>query len=180
MQENNIEPEAFGQPQSSGPNKDLSKSDGGLYTSECLKALARSNVSGNDFLVEIHGKNVDEPLPPEFSSLKILCKAGNRRCFGTEYANFFTDLLKKHNPYCCWSFKYNHVRKEGSKKRSAPFFQSKAVCSMKSCPHVVYLKVQHQDSKVVNISFKGNINQESCIYAVRRLTDGKKEYKNSL
>ncbi len=46
---------------------------------------------------------------------------------------------------------------------------------MKSYPHVVYLKVQHQDSKVVNISFKGNINQESCIYAVCRLIDGKKE-----
>ncbi len=28
---------------------------------------------------------------------------------------------------------------------------------------------------MVNISFKGNINQESCIYAVCRLIDGKKE-----
>ncbi len=36
---------------------------------------------------------------------------------------FFTDLLQKHNLYCCWSFKYNHVRKEGSKKRSALFFK---------------------------------------------------------
>ena len=82
-----------------------------MYSEECLKGLGRSEkLVGTDFTASIVREDIVVPLPSDFHSIEIVAKKHNRRCLGGTYANFFSKLLSKHNPYCCWALKCNRVR----------------------------------------------------------------------
>ena len=66
--------------------------------------------------------NVSEPVPPELEILPTYKNQAGRRSFGYNYTNVFNRILSKYNKYCCFAFKYNHVRKHNSRKKSARLY----------------------------------------------------------
>ena len=49
------------------------------------------------------------------------------------FRNVFNRTLSKHNKYCCFGFKNNHVPKHNSRKKSAPLYTVKAECVITRC-----------------------------------------------
>ncbi|XP_033634969.1 uncharacterized protein LOC117296187 [Asterias rubens] len=49
------------------------------------------------------------------------------------HINIFAKKVSEVNPYCVLVFKFNRVKKFGSRKRRAPFFHGKAVCKFDGC-----------------------------------------------
>ena len=58
-----------------------------------------------------------EPVPEKLSLAPIDKNDEGERCFAYNYTNVFNKVLSKHNKYCSFSFKYNHIHKENSRKR---------------------------------------------------------------
>ena len=160
-------------------NKEADGCSPAMYSEECLKGLGRSEkLVGTDFTASIVREDIVVPLPSDFHSIEILDKKHSRRCLGGNYANFFSKLLFKHNPYCCWAFKYNRVKGKRC-KRPVPFFQGMAKCTIEGCGSTVYIKVRNSNSDTVHLSFKGDIHHPKGVQGARRITlDEKERLKN--
>ena len=87
------------------------------------RSLSNSNVpSSGTFRAELN-KNVSiVSLPSAWRDIPVKNiterKTGKtHRAFDAGYTSFFSEVLKKFNPYCCWIFKRNYIKKENSRKR---------------------------------------------------------------
>ena len=99
----------------------------------------------------------------------VLTKIDNRRCLEGNCANFFYKILHEHNPYCCWSFKYNRVRGKNF-KGNVPCFKIKAICTITGCKSAVYITVRDSESSTVHLQFSGEVHHPSGVIASRRIT----------
>ena len=72
-------------------------------------------------------------LPSEWRHIPVKRVTGrsqqtDHRAFEGNYTTFFSNVLKKFNPYCCWVFKKNYIKKEYSRKKTTPYWRGNAVC----------------------------------------------------
>ena len=77
------------------------------------------------------------PIPEEFfyfDTVNVVFRQGVHRAFGYNYTNFFSDIIKKYNPFCFLKFTRNFIRREDSRKQKAPKFNVEAACQMDGCP----------------------------------------------
>lgn len=49
------------------------------------------------------------------------------------HTKLFAQKVAEQVPFCSLSFKHNRVKKEGSKKRDAPFYRGSAICKFENC-----------------------------------------------
>ena len=117
--------------------------------------------------------NVSETVPPEHEILSIDENQADGLSFGYNYTNAFNKTLSKYNKYCSFAFKYNHVRKRNSRKKSAPLYTVKAECAIRGCP-VTATNKEFDKSDMLNIAFEGNVIHPIGEYKARRRIDKEK------
>ena len=134
---------------------------------------------GETLLLRNLEKAILEPVPEELSLVPIDKNNEAEHCFGYNYTNVFNKVLSKHDKYCCFSFKYNHIRKENSRKKSTPKFEIKAKSTKSGCP--VSATIQKFDnSEFMNINLRGDIVHPIGKYKSRRRIDDKKKVLDSV
>ena len=118
--------------------------------------------------------NVSEPVPPELEILSIDENQADGRSFGYNYTNAFNKTLSKYNKYCSFAFKYNHVRKRNSRKKSAPLYTVKAECTITGCPVTAAIKT-FDKCDTLNIAFEGILHLIGECKARRRIDKEKED-----
>ena len=79
----------------------------------------------------------------------------DHRAFEGNYTTFFSNVLKKFNPYCCWVFKKNYIKKEYSRKKTSPYWRGNAVCKYGDVH--VDLMIENREQGVLKIKFSNDI-----------------------
>ena len=117
--------------------------------------------------------NVSETVPPEHEILSIDENQADGLSFGYNYTNAFNKTLSKYNKYCSFAFKYNHVRKRNSRKKSAPLYTVRAECTITGCPVTATIKT-FDKSDMLNIAIEGDVIHPIGEYKARRRIDKEK------
>ena len=104
----------------------------------------------------------------------VICCQGVHRPFGYNYTNFFSDTMKKYNPFSSLKFTRNFIRWEDSRKEKAPKFIVEAACQMDGCPAKITIQQLACRKYIFNLTFQGNIKYKRGDLKAIRLTDAKK------
>ena len=113
-----------------------------------------------------------------FDTVNVVSRQRVHRAFGYNYTTFFSDIIKKYNPFCFLKFTRNFIRREDSKKRKAPKFNVEAACQMDGCPAKITIQQlacgKNNFENIFTLTLKGNIKHKRSDLKARRLTDAKK------
>ena len=114
----------------------------GVFRSKCIKHV--SSVSLPSAWRDIPVKSITD-------------KSGetSHRAFDTDYISFFSDILKKMNPHCCWIFKKNYIKKENSRKKSCPYWRGLAICKYGDVS--VQMKIENRNENLLQVRFSGDV-----------------------
>ena len=86
-----------------------------LSLSDCFEAKLKSRV-------------LKVPIPEEFfhlDTVSVVSRQGVHRAFEYNYTSFFSDIIKKYNPFLFHKFTRNFIRREDSRKQKHPNLMSK-------------------------------------------------------
>lgn len=86
------------------------------------------------------------------------------RLFRYKYTNVFDRTLSKHSEYCCFAFKYNHVPKHNSRKKSAPLYKVKAECATTRCPVTATNKTFDKTLENINLGGESTRRKKALIW----------------
>jgi hypothetical protein len=127
------------------------------------KSLSSSNVpSSGTFRAELSKDVSFVSLPSKWRDIPVKNVADQKRgkthrAFDAGYTSFFSDILKKFNPYCCWIFKRNYIKKLNSRKKSSPYWCGAATCKFGDV--LVQLKIANREEGVLEIRFTSDVCQ---------------------
>lgn len=108
-------------------------------------------------------------LPTEWLDIPIKSTAsGTALAFAVNYTTFFYNILYIFNPFCCFVFKRNYIKKENSRKITSPYWRGTAVCKYNDV--VAHLKIQNREENVLEITFIGDVNHNITTPKVKRVT----------
>ena len=132
-----------------------------MYSSNLMRGLARSKLPSGIEANLILSK-VSVPLPSEW---QLITPSQNLNIFGaptrlrynSESVKYFTKILSRHSPYCCWVIFENFVKKPESRKESSVYFRARGKCTVEGCFHNASLTIGYQNSSNMQISFNGNV-----------------------
>ena len=137
-----------------------------------VEQLCNSRSLGNGEILKVKNvnANVSEPVPPEIEILPIDENQADGGSFRYNYTNVFNRNLSKYNKYCCFAFKYDHVRKRNSRKKSAPLYAFKAECAITGCPVTATLSIPLE-----NIKLRGELTRrkKTLIWRWKAIQTGK-------
>ena len=107
------------------------------------------------------------PIPEEFFNLdtvNVVSRQGVCRAFGYNYTNFFSDIIKKYNPFRSLKFTRNSIRREDSRKQKAPKSTVEAASQMDGCPAKVTIQQlacgKNNFENISTLTFQGNIKHK--------------------
>lgn len=81
------------------------------------------------FTMKFDGRQFYHRITPEWRRLPLATKNGSRRK-GGRWIDVLLKWVKKSNPYCCWKFYYNNIKKkESNKKTPATVLQKQSTLS---------------------------------------------------
>ena len=158
---------------------DVSQND----TRKLLEQLSNSciNPFSDCFEAKLKSRVLKVPIPEEFfylETVNVVSRQGVRRAFGYNYTNFFSDIIKKYNPFWSLTFTRSFIRREDSRKQKAPKFTVEAACQMDGCPAKVTIQQlacgKHNFENIFTLTFQGNIKHKRDDLKARRLIDAKK------
>ena len=125
------------------------------------KSLSKSNLpSSGIFRAELSKDVSYVTLPSSWREIPVKNITDQKqrkthRAFDAGYTSFFSDILKKFNPYCCWIFKRNDIKKANSRKKSSPYWCGTATCKFGDVS--VQLSIQNREDGVLKVRFTGNV-----------------------
>ena len=111
-------------------------------------------------------------------TVNVVSRQDLHRAFGYNYTNFFSDIIKKYNPFCSLKFTRSFIRREDSRKQETPKFTVEAACLMDGCPAKVIIQQlacgKNNFGNIFTLTFQGNIKHKRGDLKARRLIDVKK------
>eukprot|EP00112_Aurelia_sp_Birch-Aquarium-sp1_P007934 Seg1866.7 transcript_id=Seg1866.7/GoldUCD/mRNA.D3Y31 product="Sentrin-specific protease 1" protein_id=Seg1866.7/GoldUCD/D3Y31 len=144
-------------------------------SAETASILAKTTVpDGGSFSAVIDKAQRAVDLDPAWRNLPITTLNGQRRFTG-DWTSFFNNVITGINPYCVFSFKNNHIKKEGSRKRKSPFFKADAKCTVDPCQCKAILSIDDEKKNTLSISFVGDIVHKSNVLKSRKITGSERE-----
>ncbi len=116
-------------------------------------------------------------LPSEWRDIPVKHITGrseqsDHRAFAGNYTAFFSNLLKKLNPYCCWVFKKNYIKKQDSRKRNSPYWRGNALCKYGDVG--VDLVIEDRDQGVMKIKFSNDVEHDVTNPKAKRISGAKR------
>ena len=155
-------------PQKSGEDCDIFKNVG--LSPLTVNSLSQSNLPHDGILrIDLKTQEVKEQISQAWRGLPVLNKNGYR-CYGGDWTNYMTKILKKFNPYCVWCFNLNFIKKENARKKNTPYFRGKAKCTMANCTCIANIKITDELDDEMKINFSGEICHDVTAPKARRIT----------
>ena len=94
-------------------------------------------------------------LPHSWLDLPIKCSTTGKNSFSGDYTNFFHDISRECNPFCCFLLKRNYIKKKNSRKKNNPYWSGTAVCKYGDVTS--HMTIQKRDENLLKICFKGDV-----------------------
>ena len=66
--------------------------------------------------------------------------------------------MKAFNPFCCFTFKRNYIKRDNSRKGGCPFWRGTVACKHEDV--VAHLTIQARDENILKIEFTGDVNHD--------------------
>ena len=147
------------------------------YPETVVQSLTKSRKSKTgEFSAVITNRKHCIKLPDEWKRIPVI-EIKTHRKYGGDYANFFSDLLAPFNQYCTFRFTYNHIKREGTRKQSEPFFHGKGNCAFHKdgCPFKFDITIKKPGDNYMKVLFIGDIYHPGGRLKARKFTGKKKE-----
>ena len=127
--------------------------------SSTVNALSNSNIpSSGTFHAKLVRSVSYVRLPSEW--LNIPLKSGKDenapKSFSGNYTTFFYKILKAFNPFCCFTFKRNYIKRDNSRTGGCPFWRGTVACKHEDV--VAHLTIQARNENILKIEFTGDVN----------------------
>ena len=157
------------------PESSPDTNDNHPYSGELVKSLSMSNKSRTGkFEAEMKEKSFKYDMGNDWRKLPVE-STRNGRSFSGNYMNYFSNIISKFNERCCWGFKYNRIKKIGSRNINLPFFHEKAYCTFQGCQMSVDLFIRNEEVNFLELDFDGKITHTEGKTNARRFIKDEKE-----
>jgi hypothetical protein len=125
-----------------------------------VNALSSSNIpSSGTFNAKLVRPVSYVTLPSDWLNIPLKGKDENTpKSFSGNYATLFREILKAFNPFCCFVFKRNYIKRDNSRKTSCPYWRGTVVCKHEDV--VSHLTIQDREQNILRIEFIGDVKHD--------------------
>ncbi|CAB3979111.1 kDa in NOF-FB transposable element [Paramuricea clavata] len=126
-----------------------------------VNALSNSNIpSSGTFQAKLIRSVSYVRMSSEWLNIPVKSgKVSARTSFTGNYTTFFYEILKTFNPFCCFVFKRNFIKKENSRKGNSPYWRGTVACKHQDV--VAQLTIQDRDKNILKIEFFGDVKHDN-------------------